>query len=86
MPSIIQLATCGNFHILSNEKCYFLHIPRNEKEGRKGRVGYLTEALSPDAHYSECHDKPSSLQIQLFQVHLKLNCGFLFFAAWALMG
>ena len=42
--------------------------------------------LVPDAHYSERQDKPFSLQIQQLEVNLKLNCGFLFFAPWELMG
>ena len=42
--------------------------------------------LVPDAHYSECQDKPFCLQIQQLEVDLKLNCGFLFFAPWGLMG
>ena len=42
--------------------------------------------LVPDAHYSERQDKPFSLPIQQLKVNLKLNCGFLFFAPWALMG
>ena len=36
--------------------------------------------LVPYAHYSECQDKPFSLQIKRLEVDLKLNCGFLFFA------
>ena len=39
-----------------------------------------------DARYSERQDKPISLQIQRFEVDLKLNCGFLFFAPRELMG
>ena len=42
--------------------------------------------LVPDAHYSERQDKPFSLQIQRLEVDLKLNCGILFLATWALMG
>ena len=42
--------------------------------------------LVPDAHYSVRHDKPFSLQSQRLEVDLKLNCGFLFCAPWALMG
>ena len=45
--------------------------------------------LVPDVHYSERPDKPFSsffLQIQGLEVDLKLNCRFLFFAPWALMG
>ena len=42
--------------------------------------------LVPDAHYSESQDKPFSWQIQWLEVNLKLNCGFLFFAPWELMG
>ena len=42
--------------------------------------------LVPDAHYSERQDKPFSLQIQPLEVDWKLNCVFLFFAPWALMG
>ena len=41
---------------------------------------------APDAHHSERHGKPFSLQIQRFEVDLKLDCGFLFFAPWELMG
>ena len=42
--------------------------------------------LVPDAHYCERQAKPFSLQIKLLEVDLKLNCGFLFFAPWELMG
>ena len=42
--------------------------------------------LVPDAHYSERKDKLFPLQIKQLEVDLKLNCGFLFFAPWALMG
>ena len=35
--------------------------------------------LIPDAHYSERQDKSFSSQIQLLEVDLKLNRGFLFF-------
>ena len=42
--------------------------------------------LVPDAHYSERQDKPFSLQFQQLEVDLKLNCRFLFFAPWELMG
>ena len=42
--------------------------------------------LVPEAHYSEREDKSFSLQIQRLDVDLKLNCGFLFLASWALMG
>ena len=42
--------------------------------------------IVPDAHYSGAPDKSFSLQFQLLEVDLKLNCGFLFFASWALMG
>ena len=42
--------------------------------------------LVPDAHYSERQDKPLSLQIQQLEIGLKLNCEFLFFAPWALIG
>ena len=46
---------------------------------------HLLNLLVPNAHYSERQDKPFSLQIQLLEVDLKLNCGFLFFAPLALM-
>ena len=42
--------------------------------------------LVPDAHYSERPDKQVSLQIKLIEATLQLNCGYLFFAQWALMG
>ena len=42
--------------------------------------------LVPDAHYSERQDNPFSLRIQQLEVGLKLNCGFLIFFPWALMG
>ena len=42
--------------------------------------------LVPDVHYSERQDKPFSLQFQRLEVDLKLNCRFLFFAPWELMG
>ena len=35
--------------------------------------------LVPDAHYSERHDKPFSIQIQQLEVDLKLNLGFFIF-------
>ena len=38
------------------------------------------------AHHSERQDEPFSLQIQRLEGDVKLNCGFLFFAPWALMG
>ena len=41
--------------------------------------------LVPDAQYSKRQDKPFSLQIQQLEVDLKLNCGFLFLAPWALI-
>ena len=46
----------------------------------------LLNPLVPDAHYSERQEKPFSLQIQLLEVDLKINGGFLFFAPLALMG
>ena len=46
----------------------------------------LINPLIPDAHYSECQDKPFSSQIQQLAVDLKLICGFSFFAPWGLMG
>ena len=42
--------------------------------------------LIPDPHYSERQGKPLSLHIQQLEVDFKLNCGFLFFAPWELMG
>ena len=42
--------------------------------------------LVRDAHNSERQDKKLSLQIHQLEVDLKLNCGFLFFAPWALIG
>ena len=42
--------------------------------------------LVPDAHYSERQDNPFSWQIQRLEVDLKLNCGFLYFSPWELMG
>ena len=47
--------------------------------------GYFNP-LVPDAHYSERQNEPFSLQIQRLEVDLKLNCGFLFFAPFVLMG
>ena len=46
----------------------------------------LINPLVPDAHYSERQDRPFSLPIQRLEVDSKLNCGFLFFAPWTLMG
>ena len=42
--------------------------------------------LVPGTHYSECQDEPFSLQVQRLEIDLKLSCGFIFFAPWALMG
>ena len=58
-------------------KCYKLHC--------YNATCYINP-LVPDAHYSEHQDKPFSLQIQRLEVVSKLNCGFLFFAPWGLMG
>ena len=41
-------------------------------------------SLVPDAHYCERKDK-NMFDVRL-EVDSKLNCGFLFFAPWALMG
>ena len=49
-------------------------------------LGFLINPLVPESHYSERQDKAFSLQIQQLEVKIKLNCGFLFFAPWALMG
>ena len=49
-------------------------------------MSHIFNPLVPDAHYSEAQDKPFSLQVQRLEVDLKLNCRFLFFAAWEQMG
>ena len=69
-----ELGTCGIFFISSLMKNDIFHI------------FCQVNPLLPDAHYSERQDKPFSLQIQRLEVDLKLNCGFLFFAPWELMG
>ena len=48
---------------------------------------FRVNPLVSDAHYSERQDETFSLQIQLLEVDLMFNCGFLFFAPLgALMG
>ena len=42
--------------------------------------------LVPEAHYSEHQDKQVSVKIKLIKATLQLNCGFLFFVPWTLMG
>ena len=50
------------------------------------KPGGSVNPLVPDAHYSERTDEQISLQIKLIEATLQLNCGFLVFAPWALMG
>ena len=47
--------------------------------GKRVEIFSILNPSVPDAHYSECQDKPLSLQIQRLEVDLKLNSGFLFY-------
>ena len=46
----------------------------------------IINPLVPEGHYCERKDKLFPLQIQQLKVSLQLNCGFLIFAPWELMG
>ena len=58
----------------------------NLQETAKRQGDFEFNPLVPDVPYSERQDEPFSLQIQWLEVDLKLNCGFLVFAPWAIMG
>ena len=73
-------------HLDRSLRALYTHIVRRAAGHLRLILFFIINPLVPDAHYSERQDKPFSLQIQQLEVDLKLICGFLFFAPWALMG